>query len=128
MDTAQRLRKLREARKLSQDAVAKMLDIDRTTYVKYESGSSIKRNLQKLADFFDVSTDYLLGRDPSNPTHENMIKEAEARLSEFNPVPRNDILTHDEQKHLKEYRSLTPEQRGAVDVLVEYFENRNKII
>ena len=62
MKTAHILRELRQDRNMSQNEIAKALGIDRTTYVKYEHGGSIKRNLPKLADFFNVSTDYLLGR------------------------------------------------------------------
>lgn len=65
MKTAHILRELRLARNMSQNEIAKALGIDRTTYVKYEHGGSIKRNLPRLADFFHVSTDYLLGRDES---------------------------------------------------------------
>ena len=32
------------------------------SYVKYEQGGSVRRNVNKLATFFHVSTDYLLGR------------------------------------------------------------------
>lgn len=63
MTTAQKLRKLREEKELSQEECAKLLGIDRTTYAKYENGGSIKRNVEKLASFFNVSTDYLLGRE-----------------------------------------------------------------
>ena len=63
MTTAQILRRLRNDKHLSQKDVADALGIDRTTYVKYENGGSIKKNLQELANFYSVSTDYLLGRN-----------------------------------------------------------------
>lgn len=70
MNTSKKLRILREGKKLSQEEVANMLGIDRTTYAKYENGGSIKRNVQKLANFFNVSIDYLLGNDaPSSSAH-----------------------------------------------------------
>ncbi|WP_432646637.1 helix-turn-helix domain-containing protein [Mitsuokella sp.] len=59
---AEKLKMLRESKGMSQEDCAKALGIDRTTYVKYENGGSIKRNVEKLARFFQVSTDYLLGR------------------------------------------------------------------
>lgn len=66
-----RLRKLREKRELSQYELARRLGIARTTYQGYEMGAREPdyETLQKIADFFDVSTDYLLGRtnDPSQP-------------------------------------------------------------
>lgn len=62
--SALRLKRLREQRGLSQAEVAAALGIDRTTYVKYEAGGSVKRNIEKLSSFFGVSTDYLLGKSP----------------------------------------------------------------
>lgn len=59
-----RLKQLRAEKGLAQKDMASFLKIDRTTYVKYESGSSEPNfsTLSKLAEFFDVSVDYLLGR------------------------------------------------------------------
>ena len=50
-----------------QKDVAQRLGIDRTTYAKYESGASEPNHetLLKLSELFDVSADYLLGREMS---------------------------------------------------------------
>ncbi|MBR5500350.1 MAG: helix-turn-helix transcriptional regulator [Clostridia bacterium] len=63
-----RLRDLREDHDLTQVDVAVMLDIQQTVYSRYERGV---QNLPldyliKLADFYKVSTDYILGRT-NNP-------------------------------------------------------------
>lgn len=64
MNTAEILKSLREQHGLSQQEIADKLGIDRTTYVKYESGSSKPvRKLSELAALFGVTTDYLLGND-----------------------------------------------------------------
>ena len=60
----ERLIKLREEKKLTKKEVAEFLKIDQSTYGKYELG---KREpdydtLLRLADFFEVSVDYLLCR------------------------------------------------------------------
>lgn len=62
--TGERLRRMRVAKDLSQEEVAKVLGISRTGYNKYESGD-IKpvRKLKELSVLFRVSTDYILGRD-----------------------------------------------------------------
>lgn len=69
-----RLKELRTKRGLYQKDIAAMLGIDRTTYVKYETGTS-EPNFQmllKLAEIYDVSTDYLLGREhKKKPTPED---------------------------------------------------------
>lgn len=61
----ERLKGLRKERGLYQKDIANYLEVDRTTYVKYETGASEPdtETLSKLADFFNVSLDYLVGRD-----------------------------------------------------------------
>ena len=56
--TANKLKSLREAKGMSQVDCAKALGIDRTTYAKYENSGSVKRNVEKLATFFNVTIDY----------------------------------------------------------------------
>ncbi len=66
----ERLKQLRQEKGLYQKDVAAYLGVDRTTYVKYETGVSepTQETLKALADYFDVSIDYLLGRtDEKNP-------------------------------------------------------------
>lgn len=58
------IRNLREDNDKTQQELADYLHIKQTTYSKYELG---KINIPvevfvKLADYYDVSTDYLLGR------------------------------------------------------------------
>lgn len=60
----QRLRKLRKENKKTQEDMAKLLGITRPAYTAYETG---KRHpdydsLEKIADFFNCTIDYLLGR------------------------------------------------------------------
>ena len=59
-----RIRDLREDRDLSQKVLAEYLQIHQTTYSDYELGrvNVPVTSLHKLADFYGVSVDYLLGR------------------------------------------------------------------
>ena len=59
-----RLIELRKQFNLTQQQVAKRLGITQPSYIRYELGNSepTLENLVKLADIFDVSVDYLLGR------------------------------------------------------------------
>lgn len=59
-----RLRALREGKGLKQIDIANMLGVSRTTYTQYETEKSEPdlTTVAKLADFFDCSTDYLLGK------------------------------------------------------------------
>lgn len=70
--TSERLQELRKARGYSQQDVAKLIGVGRTTYLKYESGDNRPtRKLNELARLFNVSADYLLGLTdtPADPTH-----------------------------------------------------------
>jgi transcriptional regulator with XRE-family HTH domain len=61
---SKRLTYLRKELELTQDELSKKLTISRSAYSHYESGKyepSIQM-LELLADFYDVSTDFLLGR------------------------------------------------------------------
>lgn len=61
------LRDLRTSKKLNQSRLAELLGVSLTAYQKYEHGTAEPNfdNLSKLADFYGVSTDYLLGREPA---------------------------------------------------------------
>lgn len=63
--TIRRIRDLREDSDKKQIELAKYLNIDQSTYSDYETGKiniSIEQ-LIKIADFYNVSLDYLVGRD-----------------------------------------------------------------
>lgn len=59
-----RIRDLREDKDMNQTQVAKILGMSQTGYSKYETGENDIPTaiLIKLADFYDVSIDYLLNR------------------------------------------------------------------
>jgi len=60
----QRLRDLREDKDLYQKDIADLLGITQTVYSRYERGFKTIPVMQllKLADFYQTSTDYILGR------------------------------------------------------------------
>ncbi len=82
-----RIRDLREDRDLRQIDVAKATNIDQKTLSNYETGKTNpdSYSLIKLADFFGVSIDYLLGRVDRNYYSEydiiNEINEIQNRLN-----------------------------------------------
>lgn len=59
-----RIRDLREDNNLTQKAISQKLQCDQSLYSKYERGERpLPLDLaEKLADFYSVSVDYLLGR------------------------------------------------------------------
>ena len=59
-----RLRDIREDRDLTQSHIAKILNIKQNTYSQYETGNRQVpiALLIKLADYYEVSVDYILRR------------------------------------------------------------------
>ena len=59
-----RLRDLREDHDKTQQDIADILGTSQTMYARYERGANELplRHLLKLADYYGVSADYLLGR------------------------------------------------------------------
>ena len=69
---SERLRKLREEKKISQLELAKFLNISQQALSKWEQNISQPDNnvLIILSNYFDVSVDYLLGKsDNKNPSN-----------------------------------------------------------
>lgn len=60
---AERIKNLREQKDMTQTALAKRLNITRSSVNAWEMGISIPSTqyIVELAEIFDVSTDYLLG-------------------------------------------------------------------
>lgn len=69
-----RLKELRENLGLSQYAFADRFGVAQSTVGNWESGIREPNfdTIQRLADFFGVSVDYLLGRSEKNPLNEQL--------------------------------------------------------
>ena len=92
----ERLRDLREDKDLTQKTVAAYLSITQEQYSRYETG---KREMKisdyvKLADYYDVSMDYITGRTNDK---NGLYKPSSA-----------------EEKMLKKFRSLDSESKGRL--------------
>ncbi|MCB6983798.1 helix-turn-helix domain-containing protein [Peptostreptococcus anaerobius] len=66
-----RLKELRKKRELTQVEIATKLNITRRGYQKIESGEQTTKytTLIAIADFYDVSIDYLVGRTENKDSH-----------------------------------------------------------
>jgi len=70
-----RLRYLRQERKLTQTQVAKILNVSQETYSRYEN-KVIKiplDSLTVLAEFYETSTDYILGLTDERRTYKRIV-------------------------------------------------------
>jgi transcriptional regulator with XRE-family HTH domain len=97
----ERVRELRRARKWTQNDLADRLGLDRTTISKWERQGGSEPDIatiDKLANVFDVNTDYLLGRtnDPT-PINTDDLPETVAPyladgLKELTPEARKEVM------------------------------------
>lgn len=84
-----RIRDLREDRDLRQSDVAEATGIDQRTLSNYETGKTSPDSfaLIKLADFFDVSADYLIGRDfDRDEKIKNLLGKIDSVQNEINEI------------------------------------------
>lgn len=64
MTLSEKMKKLRKERKITQEQLAKDIGVERSSIGKYETGTQPSTDIiTRLADYFNVSVDYLLGRD-----------------------------------------------------------------
>ena len=105
---------LREKNNLSQKELANILNIANSTLSQYESGDRVPSDdiKIKIADYFNVSLDYLLGRT-SNPNKTLVSIEEEFEDPEIKILARS-------------ARSLTPEQLKAVQAVIDSYEKDKK--
>ncbi len=116
MTTKDILKKLRRSKNLSAQQVADGCDMSLGVYKKYESGERGVGTpaLLKLADFYDVTTDYLLGRPDAKPPADP--------VEEFVDKVQ---MKEQEQIILKKWLALDEKQRRVVfdfmvDIVHEY--------
>lgn len=91
METKNRIRDLREDKDLRQVDVAKATGIDQKTLSNYETGRTNpdSYSIIKLADFFGVTTDYLLGCSESDiKGGRDIIKKLEKIEREINNLKK----------------------------------------
>lgn len=91
-----RLKMLRKEKGITQENLSAMIGISQVTVSEYENGRNFPSadNLIKLADFFGVSTDYLLER------------------SDIKGVLKPGKYNGEETELLNGYRSLPPSERA----------------
>lgn len=106
------LKQLRTEKKLRQLDVAEFLGVSRTTYTQYETNVSEPDldTIVRLADFFSVPTDYLIGRAPQKTTNG---QSAVIDLDSLKIFARASIeLPEDEMQKIKEYAAMLIEKHN----------------
>ena len=80
-----RLASLRERRRLTQEAAAAGLKVSYRALQKWEAGDArpVWRNLERLAEFYGVSEEYILSGSEQPPTPEGQLDRIEAKVDEL---------------------------------------------
>lgn len=118
---ADNLRTLRKNFGLTQQEVADILGIDRSTYTFYEAGKSTpsKENIVKLCDIFNVTVGYLFGVEKNCPelkvtSRSNQVGES---FDGLNEISRNEKFI------IMAYRSLESENKEKfIDIVKEFLK------
>lgn len=108
-----RLKQLRLEKKMLQSDVAKIIDVsDRAVgFYENEKRDMSPDTILKLADFFNVSTDYLLGKtDVRNPGQkiDDVLNEAMIGMSKKD----YDGLTDTQKKQIRDFAIFVKEQKS----------------
>lgn len=108
---------LKQARKqsgMTQKEVADALGVGQSTYKNYECGFREPNNetTVTLANLFNVTTDYLLGREPKQP--------------EPNPFENIKLTKEQEEEANKNYKMLTPKDKAIVASIIQAFVAAHK--
>ena len=114
---SQRLKGLRATKDMTQADLAKLLGITQQAVAKWETGKAEPDNetLKKLADYFHVSTDYILGH---NTTAEDM-KAILMQPKEDKPSPVKQMLDL--------YHKLTPEKKKQARSYIAFLAQDNNM-
>lgn len=97
-----RLRELREEKKLLQKDIANFLNITTSAYGYYEQGKREPdtHTVNSLADFYNVSSDYLLGRTNNRSTEHPLSYNQNSLITTI------DSLSPQSKKELEKYVQL----------------------
>jgi transcriptional regulator with XRE-family HTH domain len=77
----ERIKKLRKQRKITQEELGKKVNVTKVSISGYENGNRTPdtETLQKIADYFGVTTDYLLGRTDEKERSWNDLTEKDEK-------------------------------------------------
>lgn len=90
---AERLKQIRIEKGKVQSDISEMLGINKSTYSQYENGKRTPKpeTLQKIADYYSVTVDYLLGSDMDKI---DLIIQKVKELTDSNKLKWEDIDTY----------------------------------
>lgn len=116
-----RLRDLRRENNLTGEQLASALNMKQSAISKWENGlqEPSKENLKKLATYFHVSSDYLLGLTDERETYKKPMKFEEA-LKILENTKRNDDII----KITNSIKNLSDDQLHALAMIADSFTKK----
>ncbi|MFW6230238.1 MAG: helix-turn-helix domain-containing protein, partial [Halanaerobium sp.] len=128
-DFGSRLRKLRKEFNLRQKDLAADLGLAQTTIANYEKNARFpnQKILTQIADYFEVSLDYLVGRSQRRflPDPFKMVEEDEDTTLNLSPAAETylkSLLEGDKEKALKISKKIARKENGIEKLYFEIFE------
>ncbi len=104
-----RLRNLRDEHNISGEELGKILNVGKSTVSMWENGKNLPTTtmLEKIASYFNVSTDYLLGKSD---------------------VRNNDDIDLDDIEYglFTEIKDMSPEMKEQIISYARFLKNQNK--
>lgn len=121
-----RLKYLRNSERLTQAEMAKKIDVARTTYAMYEQNKREPDNeiLQRIADYFDVSIDYLFGR--TNEPHSDKGTNEFNAMDEINHLLKKYNIDQSGFFDIEKWRAMGPEEIRELESYFEFITSRAK--
>jgi len=115
MEFGERLRELREEKNLTRYILADKLSVSYSTVSKYETNIRFpdKGTLITLADFFDVSLDYLLCRSDIRETAEKILNKS-----------KEQFLISSSQNTYKADEEFSPEAIEEIEKFKEFVHHK----
>jgi len=100
-----RLTELRKAKKISQKEFSLIINVAQNTVSQWENGKRDPdtETLRKIADYFNVTTDYLLG-------------VSETKIKSSNEISEEDL------KLLRQIKKLPADKREIIDTVIKISE------
>lgn len=126
------LRKKRKEYGKTQAQMASYLGITQQAYATYENNKAQPSSdmLNKLADYFDVSVDYLLGRTEIPNAYENIVNtHIKNKSADFISTDLPTAIAERMRSHnlsLEKFKNLTPQQTDDLLNIIEIFLNNLK--
>jgi len=105
LDTLNKISQLLSIQNKTQKDLTDYLGIQKTAYTQWKLGknNSYTKHISKIAEYLDVSTDYLLGNEQKE-----------------NPLP----FDSEQHKLFNDIKNLTPAQQQALRVLVDSYKQK----